>query len=238
MDLEPKDRTCLETVDSDGLISEDLDRRTSVACTPACNYPTRNNESLDLLVPSRARLHTSFDSRFASIYRSLYAVTIRPKSLYEDVHASTGHPGYTGMQWHQKKTIGANYTDKDAAAPRGICQGCALGSAHQYPTNQHYVMSDTPHDPGQQFVVDAFTHHSVGHSGSIYAHLFTDLASRQVYPVFTKSPSLHPTCRSSSTHTQIENPMAQSLIARPKWIWKPDISQQISENSAILLDIG
>ena len=98
MDLEPKDRTCLETVDSDGLISEDLDRRTSVACTPACNYPTRNNESLDLLVPSRARLHTSFDSRFASIYRSLYAVTIRPKSLYEDVHASTGHPGYTGIR--------------------------------------------------------------------------------------------------------------------------------------------
>ena len=121
------------------------------------------------------------------MYRSIYAVTIRPKSLYEDVHASTGHPGYTGMQWHQKNTIGANYTDKDAAAPRGICQGCALGSAHQYPTNQHYVMSDTPHDPGQQFVVDAFTHHSVGHNGFVYAHLFTDLASRQVYPVFTKS---------------------------------------------------
>ena len=91
------------------------------------------------------------------------------------------------MQWHQKNTIGANYTDKDAAAPRGICQGCALGSAHQYPTNQHYIMSDTPHDPGQQFVVDAFTHHSVGHSGYVYAHLFTDLASRQVYPVFTKT---------------------------------------------------
>ena len=141
---------------------------------------------MDLLVPSRARLHTSFDSRFASMYRSLYAVTIRPKSLYEDVHASTGHTGYTGMQWHQKNTIGANYTNKDAAAPRSFCQGCALGSAHQFPTNQHYVMSDTPHDPGQQFVVDTFTHHSVGHSGYVYAHLFTDLASRQVDPVFTK----------------------------------------------------
>ena len=90
------------------------------------------------------------------------------------------------MQWHQK-TIGANYTDKDAASARGICQGCALGSAHQYPTNQHYVKSDTPHDPGQQFVVDAFTHHSIGAGGFVHAHLFTDLASRQVYPVFTKS---------------------------------------------------
>ena len=28
--------------------------------------------------------------------RLLYAVTVRPKSLYEDVHASTGHPGYIG----------------------------------------------------------------------------------------------------------------------------------------------
>ena len=188
MDLDLSDRTCLETVHSDGLISEDLDRRTTIACTHTCNHPTRNNESHDLLVPSRARLHTSYDSQFASMYRSIYAVTIRPKSLYEDVHASAGHPGYTGLQWHQKNTIGANYTDKDAAAPRGICQGCALGSAHQYPTNQHYIMSDTPHDPGQQFVVDAFTHHSIGHNGFVYAHLFTDLASRQVYPV-SRSPN-------------------------------------------------
>ena len=52
--------------------------------------------------------------------RLLYAVTVRPKSLYEDVHASTGHPGYIGMRWHQQNTIGANYTDKDAATPRGI----------------------------------------------------------------------------------------------------------------------
>ena len=91
------------------------------------------------------------------------------------------------MQWHQKNTIGANYTNKDAAAPHGICQGCALGSAHQYPTNQHYIVSGTPHDPGLQFVVVAFTHHSVSHSGFVCAHLFTDLAPRQVYPVFTKS---------------------------------------------------
>ena len=31
--------------------------------------------------------------------RLLYAVSVRPKSLYEDVHASTGHPGYIGMRW-------------------------------------------------------------------------------------------------------------------------------------------
>ena len=84
------------------------------------------------------------------------------------------------MRWHQQNTIGANFTDKDAAAARGICQGCALGSAHQFPTNQHYVKSTVAHDPGQQFVVDAFTHHSVGTSSS-------QLAYCQVYSVLTKS---------------------------------------------------
>ena len=96
-------------------------------------------------------------------------------------------PANRDMRCHQENTIGANYTDKDAAAARGICQGCALDSAHQFPTNQHYVKSTVAHDPGQQLVVGAFTHHSVGTSGFIYAHLLTDLASRQVYPVFTKS---------------------------------------------------
>ena len=140
--------------------------------------------------------------------RLLYAVTVRPKSLYEDIHASTGHPGYIGMRWYQQNTIGANYTDKDAAAAaRGICQGCALGSAHQYPTTQHYVKSTVAHDPGQQFVVDAFTQHSVGTSGFIYAHLFTDLASSQVYPVFTKSKLV----------TELIARMALLFHSHPEW---------------------
>ena len=214
MDLEPNNRTCLETVHSDGLISEDLGRRTSAAYTPACNHPTRNNESLDLLVPSRARLHTFFDFKFASLYRSLYAVTIRPKALYEDVHASTGHADYAGMQWHQKKTTGANHTDKDAAAPRGICQGRALESAHQYPT----IMSDTPHDPGQQVVVDAFTHHSVGHSSYVYAHLFTDLASRQVCPVFTKSKLV----------SELTTNMSKLFCGHPDWKPNGSVIDRIS----------
>ena len=141
--------------------------------------------------------------------RLLYAVTVHPKSLYEDVHASTDHPGYIGMRWHQQNTIGANYTDKDAAAARGNCQGCALGSAHQYPTNQHYVATfqTVAHDPAQQFFVDTFTHHSVGTSGLIYAHLFTDLASRQVYPVFTKSKLV----------TELIARMALLFHSHPEW---------------------
>ena len=52
-------------------------------------------------VPSPARIYTTYEMDTASQVRLLSAVTVRPKSLYEDVHASTGHPGYTGMQWHQ-----------------------------------------------------------------------------------------------------------------------------------------
>ena len=95
------------------------------------------------------RSYTTYELASQKISRLLYAATVGPKSLYEDVHASTGHPGYVGMRWHQRNTISANYTDKDAASTRGICQGCALGSAHQYPTNQHYVLSNIPYDPGQ-----------------------------------------------------------------------------------------
>ena len=42
-------------------------------------------------------------------------------------------------------TIGTDYNHEDAAPARGMYQGCALGSAHQYPINQHYVMSGTPY---------------------------------------------------------------------------------------------
>ena len=48
-------------------------------------------------------------------------------------------------------------------------------------------MSDKPHDPRQQFVVDTFTHYYVGIDGLVYAHLFTNFASHQVSPVFTKT---------------------------------------------------
>ena len=168
-----------------------------------CSHVTRNN----IDVPSPARIYTTYEMHTASQVRLISAITVRPKSLYEDVRASTGHPGYTGMQWHQKNTIRANYTDKDAASARGICQGCKLRSALRYPTNQHYVKSDTPHDPGQQFVVDAFTHHSIRAGGFVYALLFTDLASRQVYPVFTKSKLV----------VELTEMMSKLFFAHPEW---------------------
>ena len=103
--------TCLETVYSDGIIPIEF---------------TQNNVSTDLSVPSAARVYTTYKSYTASLLRIVSAVIVRPKSMYEDVHASTGHPEYTGMQWHQQHTLGANYIDKDAASARGISAKGAL----------------------------------------------------------------------------------------------------------------
>ena len=67
-------------------------------------------------------------------------------------------------------------------------------------------MSDTPHDPGQQFVVDVFTHHSVSHSGFVYTHLFTDpYLKTGTPPVFTKSKLV----------SELTTNMSELFFARP-----------------------
>ena len=53
---------------------------------------TRHNESHNIDVPSPARIYTTYEVHTAAQLRFLSAMTVRPKSLYEDVHASTGHP--------------------------------------------------------------------------------------------------------------------------------------------------
>ena len=179
-----RDHTHLETVYRDGIIQPETNRRTLATPTICCSRVTRNNESHNIDVPSSARIYTTYEMHTAAQIQLSSAGIVRPKSPCEDVHASTGHPDYNGMQWHQK-----NYTNKDTASARGICQGCAFGSAHQYPTNQHYVKSGTPHDPRQQFIVDAFTHHGIGYGG--FMHL----------PGFpTRIPRVHKVKAGSRTH--------------------------------------
>ena len=123
---------------------------TLVTCSKRCHHPTRNNEYSDLSRASHARVYTSYEMESHARQQLLYAVAVRPKSLYEDVHAYTVHPSYIGMRRHQQNTIGANYTDKDAAVARGICQGCALGSAHQYPT----LVNSSSSSPSPIIVLD------------------------------------------------------------------------------------
>ena len=129
------------------------------------------------------------------MYRTFNAFTVSQKLLYENVHASTGYPGYTGMQWHQKNTIGANYTDKDAAAAREICQGCALGSAHQYPRTS--IISWPTNSTIQNNNPDDFIHHSIGHSGFVYAHRFSHQGRCPPSP--SSDPNIQPTCTTCSS---------------------------------------
>ena len=165
--------------------------------------------------------------------RLLYAVTVRPKSLYEDVHASIGHPGYIGMRWHQQNTIGANYTDKDAAAARGICQGCALGSAHQYPTNQRYIKSTVAHDP---------SHTTVLEPQDLYMLTSSPTSHHARYIQSSPSPSLSRSLLlgwpSYFIHILNGSSMDQLLTARSRWIWKPVISQLSLQNTVTVSAIA
>ena len=190
----------------------DLLRRTSVACTPACNHPNRNNESLDFLVLSRARLHTSFDLRFASLYRSLYAMTIRPKMFM------------------RSRTSGLNW-NAVASEEHNWCQlhgwRCSCSSWY-LPRLCPWKCPSVSNKPALYHV----QHTSRPRSAVRIRRLYTSQRWSQRLFLCT---SLHwqPKCRSSSFHTLIGSQMAQSLIARSKWIWKAGIDQQNFENSAI-----
>ena len=77
------DRTRLETVYSDGTIPPETNYRPMVSHT-MCSHMTRNNVSYNIDVPSPARIYTTYEMHSASQVRLLSAVTVRPKSLYED----------------------------------------------------------------------------------------------------------------------------------------------------------
>ena len=78
------DRTRLETVYSDGTIPPETNYR-PLAPPTMCSHVTRNNMSHNIDVPSPGRISTTFEMHTASQVRLLSAVTVRPKSLHEDV---------------------------------------------------------------------------------------------------------------------------------------------------------
>ena len=52
--------------------------------------------------------------------------------------------------------------------------------------------------PGQCFTLDAYNHTSYSSRGNRYCDLYTDLATRRSYPVFTKDRSSHELCEQSN----------------------------------------
>ena len=105
------------------------------------------------------------------------------------MHQVTGHPGKHGMKWHQQNSTNAGYTDQDAETSRPPCPACIYGGMHQTPTDHRKAHRPRITTPGHQFALDAFSSTIKSSRGHKYCDLFTDLATGQVYPVFTKDRS-------------------------------------------------
>ena len=235
VDLELKDRTCLETVHSDGLISEDLDRRTSIACTSACNHPTRNNG------PSCAISHSP---SYILWFTICFYVPIHLCGNYKTPKMFTC-PRYiqdTLVCNGIRRTQSVQTTQIKMQLLLEVFAKDALSVVHI--NTQPISTTSCP------------THHMIQVNSSLLMHSHTTVLVTvgmcmlicsqtslhdkciSCSPSLSSSQSSQPICPNYFTHTQIGSQMAQSLIARSKWIWKPDISQQNFENSAILLVIG
>ena len=125
----------------------------------------------------------------------LFLAKFKPQSLYDHLHMVTGHPGEKSMKWHRENSLNAKYTEHDAHQSRGICQGCVYGALGPTNTDQYREHREVPVIPGQCFALDAYTHHCYSKRGRKYCNLFTDLATRRIYPVFTKTREAHELCK-------------------------------------------
>ena len=105
------------------------------------------------------------------------------------MHQVTGHPGLHGMNWHQQHSTNAAYTHIDANTPRPVCTACLYGTMHQTSTDHRKVHRDPTTIPGQQFALDAFSNTKRSSRHHRHCDLFTDLATGQIFPVFTKDRS-------------------------------------------------
>ena len=128
---------------------------------------------------------------------SLFLAQFKPVSLYDHIHMVTGHPGNAGMAWHMKNSTNAKYTEEDASRQRGTCKGCVYGTMRQTSTDHHREHRNLPLKPGQCFSLDAYTHTIQSSRGFKYCDIYTDLATRRCYPVFTKNRSAHELCEQS-----------------------------------------
>ena len=124
----------------------------------------------------------------------IFMAQFKPKSHYDHIHHVTGHPGQRGMKWHRENSMNASYSDEDMKKVRGICQGCAYGSLSQTPTDPNRQHREIPLIPGQCFSLDAYTHPIISSRGNKYCDLYTDLATRRYYPVFTSSREASELC--------------------------------------------
>lgn len=128
-------------------------------------------------------------------------------SLYDHVHLVLGHPGLAGMTWHQKHSINAAHTFRDASLPRPACASCVYGSMQQTQIDHRRQNREQPTVAGHQFSLDAYTHTCASHRRSKCCDLMTDLATGQFFPLYTKDRSSEDLCHQ----------MTMFLVAHPWW---------------------
>ena len=93
------------------------------------------------------------------------------------------------MSWHQKNSINAGYTPKDAAVSRPVSSSCFYGAMHQTRTDRYRQHRSAPTVSGQQFSLDAYTYNRPSYRRHLYCDLLTDLATGRIYPLYTKDRS-------------------------------------------------
>ena len=153
---------------------------TLLTCSKHCHHPTRNNEYSDLSRASHARVYTSYEMD------QLYDVTVRAKSLHEDVHASTGHPGYIGMRWH--------LTSTRQSPPWLIDSSAAISgtSAHCDITNS--INCNIPITPAFGSIIRATTEGTISESSVSTVLSPMDIRLLHVDDIHHKLLSLHQVC--------------------------------------------
>ena len=68
-------------------------------------------------------------------------------SKYDEVHLALDHPGKLGMQWHDKNTLHAQFTQEDENKVPPVCEGCIVGGMKQasiYHLREHRIYPTHP----------------------------------------------------------------------------------------------
>jgi hypothetical protein len=108
---------------------------------------------------------------------SISTSTASRPPLYDRVHLVIGHPGQYAMSWHRKDSLNAGYSTTDDHLSRPVCATCAYGTMQQTRTNHRRTHRLITSIPGQQLVMDAYSHPHESRSKANHCDLITCLDS-------------------------------------------------------------
>lgn len=118
----------------------------------------------------------------------MFLFNIRNPSPYNELHRVTGHGSILNQQWHRKNSVNAEYTPKDALInSQIICSVCVRANMRRSGVDPHREHRPEIFRPGQQFTIDGYTHPYVSRGGNSYADIVTDLASKAIYALPSKT---------------------------------------------------